>query len=117
MAKDVVPGSGVGVEAEGASASERRRSRSGDADGGAPARGRWSVRKKRAAVLRLLRGESLEAVSRELRVPAVGLAGWRDDFLEAGTAGLLARPTSPAELQLRKAQAYLFTALVERCRL
>jgi transposase len=56
-------------------------------------------------VLRLLRGESLEAVSRELRVPAVRLAGWRDDFLEGGTARLLARPTSPAEFQLRKAQA------------
>lgn len=61
--------------------------------------------KKRSAVLRLLHGESLEAVSRELRVPAVRLAGWRADFLEAGSAGLLARPTSPAELQLRKAQA------------
>ena len=77
------------------------------AGGGAEAgrRGRWSVGKKRAAVLRLLRGESLEAVSRELRVPAVRLTQWRDDFLEGGTSRLLARPTSPAEFQLRKAQA------------
>ncbi len=103
MAKEL---EGVGVaEVGGASASERRRSRSGDADAGAAPRGRWSAGKKRKAVLRLLRGESLDTVSRELRVPAVRLAGWRDDFLEGGTAKLLARPTSPAEFQLRKAQA------------
>jgi hypothetical protein len=33
------------------------------------------------AVLRLLRGESLETLSRELWVEAHRLAAWRDDFL------------------------------------
>ena len=40
------------------------------------------------AVLRLLRGESLEALSREPHVEAHRLAPWRDDFLEAGQDAL-----------------------------
>ena len=51
-------------------------------------RPRWSAGKKVEAVLRLLRGESLEALSRELRVEAHRLAAWRDDFLEGGKEAL-----------------------------
>jgi transposase len=41
------------------------------------------------AVLRLLRGEPLEALSRELQVEAHRrLAAWRDDFLEGGKEAL-----------------------------
>jgi hypothetical protein len=47
--------------------------------------GRMSRQRKRAAVLRLLRGEDLELVSRSLGVTAATLSGWRDDFL-AGSA-------------------------------
>jgi transposase len=49
---------------------------------------RWSAGKKADAVLRLLRGESLEELSRELKVEAHRLAAWRDDFLAAGKHGL-----------------------------
>jgi transposase len=42
---------------------------------------RWSAGKKTEVVLRLLRGESLEELSRELQVEAHRLAAWRDDFL------------------------------------
>ena len=49
---------------------------------------RWSAGKKTEVVLRLLRGESLEELSRELRVEAHRLAAWRDDFLAAGRQGL-----------------------------
>jgi transposase len=49
---------------------------------------RWSAGKKTKAVLRLLRGESLEELSRELQVEAHRLAAWRDDFLAAGKRGL-----------------------------
>ena len=56
---------------------------------------RWSANKKTDAVLRLLRGESLEEVSRQLRVEAHRLAAWRDEFLAAGKIGLKDR--SPAE--------------------
>ena len=52
------------------------------ATGGAPeerrdGRGRWSAKRKFAAVLRLLRGEDLETLSRELGVTAATLSGWR----------------------------------------
>jgi transposase-like protein len=39
-----------------------------------------SARRKQEAVLRLLRGEDLELVSRELGVTAAELSGWRDQF-------------------------------------
>jgi hypothetical protein len=40
------------------------------------------------AVLRLLRGERLETLSRELGMEAHRLAAWRDDFLQGGREGL-----------------------------
>ena len=47
-----------------------------------------SAKRKQSAVLRLLRGEDLELVSRELGVTAVELTAWRDAFLAAGEASL-----------------------------
>ena len=63
------------------------------ATGGAPeerpdGRGRWSAKRKTAAVLRLLRGEDIETLSREWGVTAATLSGWREQFLASGTAGL-----------------------------
>ena len=59
------------------------------ATGAAAARdrkGRFSARCKRATVLRLLRGEDLESVSRELGITAARASQWRDRFLAAGQA-------------------------------
>jgi hypothetical protein len=56
----------------------------------APGR-RMTARRKRDAVLRLLRGEPLEIVAREAGVTAADLSGWRDAFLDAGAASLKAR--------------------------
>jgi transposase-like protein len=69
-------------------------------------RPRWSAGKKMDAVLRLLRGEPLEALSRELGVEAHRLAAWRDDFLEGGKQSLKGqRPDrSPQDRQLRDAE-------------
>ena len=69
-------------------------------------RPRWSAGKKMDAVLRLLRGESLETLSRELGVEAHRLAAWRDDFLESGKQGLKGqRPDrSPDDRALRQAE-------------
>jgi transposase len=69
-------------------------------------RPRWSAGKKMDAVLRLLRGESLEALSRELGVEAHRLAAWRDEFLEGGKEGLKGqRPDrSPDDRALRQAE-------------
>src|SRR4051812_2494261 len=61
--------------------------------------GRMSRQRKRNAVLRLLRGEDLEMVSRSLGVTAATLSGWRDAFLAAGEASLssgnCSKPKSP----------------------
>ena len=49
---------------------------------------RWSVQRKTELVMRLLRGEALDAVSRESRVPAHELERWQRIFLEQGKRGL-----------------------------
>jgi transposase-like protein len=54
-------------------------------------RGRFSAKRKRDAVLRLLRGEDLDILARELGVNAPTLAKWRDAFLESGLNGLKSR--------------------------
>jgi len=65
---------------------------------------RWSARRKADAVMRLLRGEDLEEVSRDLRVEAHRLAAWRDDFMSGGIEGLKAQPTTPEDRRLKEAE-------------
>ena len=55
--------------------------------------GRLSRRRKRDAVLRLLRGEDVELVLRSLGVTAATLGSWRDAFLAGGEAHLATQPT------------------------
>lgn len=59
-------------------------------DGGAPKR--FWAKHKVQAVLRLLRGEDIDLVSRDIGVTAAALTQWRDTFLEAGEAGLKPHP-------------------------
>ena len=49
---------------------------------------RWSAKAKTEVILRLLRGESVEVVSREIHVPVHEIETWRKDFLESGQAEL-----------------------------
>jgi transposase len=65
---------------------------------------RWSVQRKTELVLRLLRGEPLDAVSRESQVPAHELESWKRVFLESGARGLKTR-TDPEERELTLARA------------
>ena len=65
---------------------------------------RWSVQRKSELVLRLLRGEALDAVSRESQVPAHELESWKRLFLEQGTRGLKSR-SDPEERELTLARA------------
>jgi transposase-like protein len=58
---------------------------------------RWSANRKLDVVLRLLRGEKLEEVSREVGVEAHRLAAWRDEFLDAGKAGLKGKRATTEE--------------------
>jgi transposase len=76
--------------------------------------GRMSRRRKRDAVLRLLRGEDLETVSRALGVTAATLTAWRDAFLAAGEASLASRPTDGEELESERLKARLGAMLLER---
>ena len=73
-----------------------------------------SRQRKSAAVLRLLRGEDLETVSRELGVTAATLTGWRDTFLAAGEAALTTRAATGEELASERLKAKLGAALIER---
>jgi hypothetical protein len=59
-----------------------------------------SARRKQRAVLRLLRGEDLELVSRELGVAAAKLSAWRDAFLTAGEAALKTRPAAGHDAEI-----------------
>lgn len=61
--------------------------------------GRMSRQRKVAAVLRLVRGEDLELVSRSLGVTAATLTAWRDAFLSAGEAALTTKPSTGEELE------------------
>jgi len=74
---------------------------------------RWSSRRKEELVLRLLRGESLDALARECGQPAGRIAGWREDFLAAGREGLKARPAPPEERELREAQRKIGAQAIE----
>lgn len=68
-------------------------------------RGRFSARRKTEAVVRLLRGGELDALSRELAVTAATLAQWRDRFLAAGQASLKSRPGDERDEEVRRLQA------------
>ena len=73
-----------------------------------------SRQRKRDAVVRLLRGEDLEILSRALGVTAATLTGWRDTFVAAGEASLATRPTDGADLESERLKAKLGEMLLER---
>lgn len=61
---------------------------------------RWSTLRKREVVLRLLRGESLEALSRELAVEMHRLQRWRDRALAGIDESLREREGDPLQGEL-----------------
>src|SRR3954464_3328560 len=77
------------------------RARHAGGDGPTPGhRRRMSAGRKRDAVLRLLRGEDLELVSRELGATAAELSGWRDACLPAGEASMRSRPADARDAEI-----------------
>src|SRR5512132_2054617 len=68
-------------------------------------RRRMSAKRKQSAVLRLLRGEDLELVSRDLGVTAAELSAWRDAFLAAGEASLKTRPADGRDHEIGRLKA------------
>jgi transposase len=98
------------IDAAGLMGSEGERSSSmpsitGQAVGAGPlAPGqRWSLARKHEVVLRLLRGEPVDAVSRQLSVPVWQLERWRARALTGLKTGLRERSEDPAERELAEA--------------
>src|SRR4051794_15259571 len=93
-------------EGVGTGVDPSERARHAGAGGATPQRRRRvSGRRKQDAVLRLLRGEDLELVSRELGVTAAELSGWRDQFLAAGETSLKSRPADARDAEIGRLQA------------
>ncbi len=74
---------------------------------------RMTAGRKREAVLRLLRGEPLEIVARELSVTAADLSAWREAFLEAGAASLKARERDDRDEKIDRLQSKLGEVLMD----
>ena len=97
--------------------------RSGIGGGGSPSGDRSGRRarswgsvfagRKRETVLRLLRGEDLESVSRALGITAARASHWRDQFLAAGQAGLKSRAPDARDDDHRRLQAKIGELLME----
>jgi transposase len=87
----------TGVRAEGAAAG---------AGSLAPGQ-RWSAGRKRDVVLRLLRGESLEALSREVGVEIYRLEEWRERALAGLEVGLKDRQGEPLAEALDAAKRHI----------
>lgn len=65
---------------------------------------RWSARRKQEVVLRLLRGEGLDALARETGQAAATISEWREEFLAAGQEGLKSRSAPVEDRRLAEAQ-------------
>jgi hypothetical protein len=64
---------------------------------------RWSAGRKREVVLRLMRGEAAEMLSRELGLPMFKLEQWRQKAEAALDGALKEREADPADGQLAAA--------------
>jgi hypothetical protein len=77
----------------------RRQTEAGEGESNSRPQRFWP-KHKTEAVLRLLRGEDMELLSRELGVTAATLSKWRDVFLTAGAEAFKKRPAHiEAEVQ------------------
>ena len=68
---------------------------------------RWTAPRKREVVLRILRGEPMELLSRELGVELYRLEKWRDAALAGMEAALKARNDDPLKAELDNAMKRL----------
>jgi transposase len=66
---------------------------------------RFSAQRKLSAVQRLFRGESLEAVSRDLNVPAWRLSEWRDRALAGAGSALKERDRDARDAENERLRA------------
>jgi transposase-like protein len=83
-----------------------------NADAGAPSGAagperRFSAQRKLAVVSRLLRGEPLETVARELNITAARLSEWRDRALVGAEAAMKERERDSRDEELLRLRAKL----------
>lgn len=64
---------------------------------------RWSAARKREVVLRMLRGEPIEALSRELGIEIYRLEKWREKAFSGIDAALKERESDPVQAELSAA--------------
>ena len=73
----------------------------------------FSARQKTEVVLRLLRGEALDLLSRELGLPAARLATWREAFLDAGQEAMQTQPLDSRDRELGRLREKLGESTME----
>src|SRR5919202_1336241 len=79
----------------------------GAPSGGAGAERRFSAQRKLAAVTRLLRGEPLETLARDLNVTVARLSAWRDRALVGAEAAMKERERDGRDEELLRLKAKL----------
>ncbi len=67
-------------------------------------RKRWTAARKKDAVIRMMRGESVDEVSRDLGVETYRLKKWKDQTLASIEVGLKDRQGDPVVEELDKAK-------------
>ena len=88
-----------------ATAAPARAQNAGDGDAVAGPPLRFSAKRKLAVVQRLLRGESLEKVSRKTNVPVHLLSEWRDRGLLAAEGALKERERDARDEEIERLKA------------
>jgi hypothetical protein len=68
---------------------------------------RFSARQQTEVVLRLLRGEALDLLSRALGIPAARLTTWREAFLDAGQEAMKTQPLDSRDREIGRLRAKL----------
>ena len=64
-------------------------------------------------MLRLLRGEALDLLSREFGIPAARLATWREAFLDAGREAMKTHPLNSRDRELGRLHEKLGESTME----
>ena len=91
---------------EGAAACARHADAAAPSGAAGPER-RFSARRKLAVVTRLLRGEPLETVARELNLTVARLSAWRDHALVGAEAAMKERERDGRDEELLRLKAKL----------
>jgi transposase len=88
------------VEVEGARRATGASAAAGAAGGPLGSGQRWTASRKLEVVLRMMRGESLDGLSRELGVEIYRLEKWRDRAVSGMEAALKSRQGDPVQAEL-----------------